>query len=139
MFHKFETEHRPGILLGDSSYACKRWLLTPYRENQLQGIRMRENYNREQKRARSLIERSFGQLKRRWCCLHGELRLSPEKACKVIASCCALHNLAKDLNMPEIDQDNNQRRNALQPPVVTFNGREETGMRQHIVNTYFNY
>ena len=29
---------------------------------------------RAQKKARSIIERAFGQLKRRFACLHGELR-----------------------------------------------------------------
>ena len=139
MYNKFETGQRTGVLLGDSGYACKRWLITPYRENQIQGCNKRENFNREQKRARCLVERSFGQLKRMWGCLHGHLRLAPEKACKVIVSCCALHNIAKDMNMPEINDEVAGRRVLVQPPVLNYNGREESGMRQHIVDTYFDY
>ena len=139
LFQQFETRRRSGVLLGDSGYACKRWLLTPFRDNQLRGCRKRENYNREQKRARCLVERSFGQLKRRWACLHGELRVTPGKACKVIVACFALHNVAKEFNMPDLADDNIQRRNVVQPPRLVFNGREETGIRQHIVDTYFDY
>ena len=138
LYNLFESETRTGILLGDSGYACKNWLLPPFRENQIRGCQKRENYNREQKRARCIIERAFGQLKRRWGCLHGEIRFTPEKACKVIIAACALHNLAKDLNMPENEAQN---ANAVQPQPqnVHYNGNEETGMRQHIVDTYFNY
>ena len=51
---------------------------------------------REHKRVRSTVERTIGQLKRRWACLHGELRLSPAKASQVITACCVLYNLSKD-------------------------------------------
>jgi len=57
---------------------------------------------REQKRARSIVERSFGQVKRRFAVLHGELRSHPDKACKAIVAGFALHNMAKAMNMPEL-------------------------------------
>ena len=132
----FDTGNRAGILLGDGGYPCKNWLLPPFRENQIRGCCKRENYNREHKRACCIIERAFDQLKRRWGCLNGELRFAPEKACKVIFSAFALHNVAKEMNMPEIDDG----RQALpQPPLVCYDGDEETGVRQHIVDTYFDY
>ena len=106
LYNLFENGTQTGIILGDSGYACKNWLLPPFRENQIRGCHKRENYNREQKRARCIIERAFGQLKRRWGCLHGEIRFTPEKACKVIIAACALHNLAKDLSMPENEAQN---------------------------------
>ena len=42
--------------------------------------------------------RSIGVVKRRFHCLHDELRMTPEKACKVIYVCMYLHNLAVDFN-----------------------------------------
>ena len=139
LYNIFETGNRNGIILGDSGYACKNWLLPPFRENQMRGCRKRENYNREQKRARSIIERAFGQLKRRWGCLHGEIRLAPEKACKVIIAACALHNLAKDFNMADYNNDDDGNAAQQQPVALRYNGNEDTGIRQHIVDTYFDY
>ncbi|WAQ96676.1 HARB1-like protein [Mya arenaria] len=87
--------HVPGdhsYLLGDSGYPCKRWLLTPY-VNPQPGAQTR--YNR--------VERGIGQLKRRWGILNGEIRLKPEKACKVIIACAVLHNICKRRNIPLLD------------------------------------
>lgn len=46
------------------------------------------------------MERGIGQLKRRFHVLHGEIRLSPDKACQVIVACCILHNICKDRQIP---------------------------------------
>ncbi|XP_046345474.2 putative nuclease HARBI1 isoform X1 [Haliotis rufescens] len=84
-------------LLGDSGYPCRRWILTPFLRP-LQGPQT--NYNRSHKKTRSCVERGIGQLKRRFHVLHGEIRLSPQKACKVITACAVLHNISKDRNVP---------------------------------------
>ena len=41
--------------------------------------------------------------------------------------------------MPEINDEVAGRRVLVQPPVLNYNGREESGMRQNIVDTYFDY
>ncbi|XP_048879280.1 putative nuclease HARBI1 [Brienomyrus brachyistius] len=71
-------------LLGDSGYPCKPWLLTPYLRPD-PGPQL--NYNKAHKKTRSVVERGIGQLKRRFHVLHGEVRLSPAKVCKVITAC----------------------------------------------------
>lgn len=84
-----------GILLGDSGYPSKSWLLTPYL-NPL--TRIQQQFNGAHKRTRVCVERAIGQLKRRFHCLHGELRLNPKYACRIVAVCVMLHNAAKDFN-----------------------------------------
>ena len=49
---------------------------------------------------RSTVERCIGVLKRRWHCLHSEIRLTPTKACKVICACVMLHIRATWLGLP---------------------------------------
>ncbi|XP_069109344.1 putative nuclease HARBI1 [Argopecten irradians] len=89
-------------LLGDSGYPCKNWLLTPYL-NPLPGQQTR--YNSAHKTTRCIVERAIGQWKRRFHVLHGEIRLRPERVCKLITACGILHNIAKLLNMPQLDND----------------------------------
>lgn len=89
----------PSVILGDSGYVCSNWLLTPYR---IVDSRHKEIFNNAHKSCRSKIERCIGQLKRRWPCIHGEVRMAPPKACQLIVSCAILHNLAKEFNMPDV-------------------------------------
>lgn len=51
------------------------------------------------KRTRCVVERGIGQLKRRFHVLHGEVRVSPQKTCKIILACAVLHNICKDRNI----------------------------------------
>ncbi|XP_052226180.1 putative nuclease HARBI1 [Dreissena polymorpha] len=88
------------FLLGDSGYPCKRWPLTPYVRP---ANNAQEAYNRAHKLTRSKVERGIGQLKRRWGILHGEVRLAPEKTCKVIIACAVLHNICKLHGVPDVD------------------------------------
>ncbi|XP_050706066.1 putative nuclease HARBI1 [Eriocheir sinensis] len=92
----------PGCyILGDSGYPSKRWLLTPYPRPQ-EGHQAA--YNSAHKRTRSVVERGIGQLKRRFHVLHGEIRLEPRKACRVIMACGILHNICKLRNI-ELDEE----------------------------------
>ncbi|KAK3868984.1 hypothetical protein Pcinc_025667 [Petrolisthes cinctipes] len=139
----FETNMVPAgcHLLGDSAYPCKRWLLTPYLRP-LAGAQ--EAYNRAHKRTRCVVERGIGQLKRRFHVLHGEVRVSPQKTCKIILACAVLYNICKDrhIHIPEEDlldenaaEDVEDRgRNEDAPAGVPEDGLR---FRDHFVNLHF--
>ena len=78
-------------ILGDSGYMLRPYLLTPYRQP---GSTSQSNYNYAHKRTRVVIEQTFGRWKRRFHCLHGEIRMNPDKVCTIIVACAVLHNMA---------------------------------------------
>ncbi|XP_053372959.1 putative nuclease HARBI1 [Mercenaria mercenaria] len=121
-------------LLGDSGYPCRRWLLTPYLNPQPGA---QSAYNRAHKITRSKVERGIGQLKRRFGILHGEIRMKPEKACRVITACAVLHNICKqrDIPLPDVDNEDqdDQPQNAIDPNAPQVGLR----YRDYIANTYF--
>ncbi|KAM7313388.1 putative nuclease HARBI1 [Ixodes scapularis] len=81
-----------GLLLGDSGYTCQPWLMTPFLSP---SSAAEVRYNTAHTTTRSIVERTIGQLKRRFHCLHAELRMEPSRCCDIIVACCVLHNLAK--------------------------------------------
>ena len=60
-------------------------------------------YNASLCKTRVLIEQAFGRLKRRWGILHQEIRMDTRKVPKLVVACLILHNIAIDMNMPDID------------------------------------
>lgn len=48
---------------------------------------------------RSVVERGIGHLKCKFHDLHGEVRISPQKTCKIIMACTGLYNLCKEMNL----------------------------------------
>ena len=84
-------------ILGDSGYMLRPYSLTPYRQP---ASLSQSNYNYAHKRTRVLIEQTFGRWKRRFHCLHGEIRMNPEKVCKIIIACAVLHNMAIIWKLP---------------------------------------
>ena len=76
------------------------WLFTPLPNPT---TRQQRSYNFHHSSARTAVERAIGVLKRRWHSLR-RLRLSPAKACKVIAVCVMLHNRARVLKL-EVPSD----------------------------------
>jgi hypothetical protein len=58
-------ENRPRVLIGDEGYACSQIVLTPIRSDRIVDDHQK-NYNKAHKRARVVVEHSFGILKKRF-------------------------------------------------------------------------
>ncbi|XP_062583945.1 putative nuclease HARBI1 [Saccostrea cucullata] len=82
-----------GVLLGDSGYGLKPYLLTPYLATETSAT---QKFNAAHSRTRVTIEQAFGVLKKRFNALHSGLRTCPERACRVITACAVLHNIGLD-------------------------------------------
>ncbi|KAJ4440988.1 hypothetical protein ANN_10837 [Periplaneta americana] len=80
-----------GHLLGDSGYACKKYLLTPILNPRNAADR---RYNRAHVLARNVVQRTFGVWKKRFTCLAFGLRTKLQKTLKIIVATAVLHNLA---------------------------------------------
>lgn len=82
-------------LLGDSGYGLSPWLITPFKPPTNGGER---HFNLCHAKERVIIERCFGQLKKRFPILGNCVRVSLQRVPKVIVCCGVLHNIAKFLN-----------------------------------------
>lgn len=95
LWRKFEQGDLPfqgALLLGDSAYPLRSWLMTPILGAQ---DRASQRYNSAHAKTRNLIERSFAILKNRFHILQSGIRFhSMNLASKIIICCGILHNLA---------------------------------------------
>ena len=57
-------------------------------------------YHSSHRHTRVIIEQTNGQLKMKFPCLRKGLRISPDRACRVIVACVVLYNISKDINDP---------------------------------------
>lgn len=95
------------LLLADEAYPLTPWAMTIYRNP----ITNEEKaYNALHKKERVIIERMFGQIKRRFPVLANTIRVSTEKIPKLISACVVLFNVSKFLNDPEFDENENIER-----------------------------
>jgi hypothetical protein len=105
------------VLLGDSGYAQRPWLMTPVR-NPMTPAQLR--YNGIHTGTRFKIENTFGIWKSRFRCIDksgGAMQYWPQRCCKIITATAVLHNYAIRNGVPlppqrEIDQavDRERRR-----------------------------
>ncbi|XP_040358765.1 putative nuclease HARBI1 [Ixodes scapularis] len=98
----FATGAYGGLLIGDSGYPCRPWLMAPFRSPTTPAECA---YNQTHATTRSVVERTIGQLKRRFHCLHAELRMLPERCCTIAVACCVMHNIAQHYTCREGDCD----------------------------------
>ncbi|XP_071481331.1 putative nuclease HARBI1 [Diadema antillarum] len=97
----FEAGLLNGLMLGDSGYGLKPWLMTP---KLLPATQAERRYNQAHSCTRVVIEQVNGQLKCKFRCLLGSgLHMLPERASDVITACACLHNISKRLNQPEVE------------------------------------
>ncbi|KAB0798890.1 hypothetical protein PPYR_06770 [Photinus pyralis] len=120
-------------LLGDSGYACKKYLLTPFLNPRTPA---EERYNRSHVATRNTIERTFGVLKRRFPCLFLGLRNTVHVCLMIIVACAVLHNIAIDSNDHLNEFFENQGR-AEDIPIAEGYRNENTSIRTALVNTTF--
>eukprot|EP00105_Crassostrea_gigas_P036952 XP_019921100.1 PREDICTED: putative nuclease HARBI1 [Crassostrea gigas] len=130
-----EENHRgveDGYLIGDSGYACSRFLITPY----LHPANLSEEaFNTAHCRTRNAVERVFGWWKRRFHVLHSEIKMKPAKVCKIIGACAILHNIAISLKEEMDDEDEEDVNAAVH---LAYRGPEDgRAMRNFITRTYF--
>uniref|UniRef100_A0A8W8NWR8 DDE Tnp4 domain-containing protein n=1 Tax=Magallana gigas TaxID=29159 RepID=A0A8W8NWR8_MAGGI len=111
-----EVHHRgidvDGVLLGDSGYACGRYLVTPFLRpvNQAQ-----QNYNAAHTRTRAC---------------------KPERVSKIIVACAVLHNIALDRKETMAEDDNGIACDEEDLGGVAVQPRNDN-IRQFIVDNYF--
>ncbi|CAC5404280.1 HARBI1 [Mytilus coruscus] len=122
-----------GLILGDSGYACRSFLMTPYLRPTEP---CHEKFNKAHMKTRCCIERTFGWWKKRFNCLHQGIRMRPEKVCKIIMTCAVLHNLAVEMKEPMDEYDNEIVNN--DDLNIVFRGPVEGRiMRDHIARGFF--
>ncbi|XP_022104606.1 putative nuclease HARBI1 [Acanthaster planci] len=123
-----------GVLIGDTGYPLRQWLMTPILDPTSNAER---HYNRCHRRTCVRIEQTIGQLKKKFPCLSVGLRAHPERACRFIRACCVLFNLSKTFGEPEIEEyepieDDDH-------DVIPYNGPLQDGVahRNRIIDRFF--
>ncbi|XP_020633931.3 uncharacterized protein LOC110070590 [Pogona vitticeps] len=82
----------PPLVLADSTYPMRKWLLTPYEEE----LEEREKvYNQAFYRCHSVVGRALGRLKGRWQRLTARLPVAEDNVVAVVTACAVLHNICE--------------------------------------------
>lgn len=121
-----------GILLGDSGYACRAYLLTPILKPKNAG---EVRYNTAHRRTRCVIERCFGLLKRRFPCLHLGLRTALPNILVIIVATAVLHNFALIHREQDFDEDIEDKNVPFD--IVAAADASGNAKRQLIISRYF--
>ena len=84
----------PPLILGDSAFPFRSWLMTPYTSAVL--TPSQQYYNYRLRRARMSIEEAYGELKGRWRILQRKCESAQEVRDNTLA-CIVLHNICIEL------------------------------------------
>lgn len=91
------------LLLGDSGYPNRSYIITPLNNPLKQGENI---FNESQIRSRNVVERTFGIWKRRFPVLSIGRRCNITLVQQMIIATAILHNICRQNNSPELDDDN---------------------------------
>ena len=83
------------MILGDSAFPFRIWLMKPYSNAVLSAEQHYFNYRLS--RARMVSERAFGQLKSRWRVLYRKSSCQPDAVKCIALACVVLHNICIDM------------------------------------------
>lgn len=132
---KLESHEFNGLLIGDQGYPCKSYLMTPLRNPQ---TRPEQRYNQSLSKTRVIVERVFGQWKRRFPVLSKGLRVKMETALSIIVATAVLFNITKDVN-DVLLEDQIMDDEASEVSTIEIHSGNAMGnaVRRDIVNRYF--
>ncbi|KAK5639733.1 hypothetical protein RI129_010544 [Pyrocoelia pectoralis] len=139
---RFEAgEFGNGFILGDSGYALKSYLLTPFANPRTQA---EQRYNESHIRTRNCIERTNGVLKRRFPALCYGLRCKVDTVLTVIVATAVLHNIAltmhEDIPPPPVDMNPEELDYLIQQgqiPAINVQQNINYDVRNDLVLNYF--
>jgi len=80
------------LIVGDSAYPLKPWLLCPFKDNGALN-REQKKFNEELSKARIVSEHAYGLTKGRWRVLQKRLDEDSDRIPDTIIACCILHNI----------------------------------------------
>lgn len=133
----FESGRLEGIILGDSAYPTRRWLMTPFANpaNDAQ-----QQYNYAHAKTRVIVENAFGRWKKRFHMLHSEVRIKLENVPTLIVAAAVLHNIAIERKMTDFDDetmDDDQPDPENVYNIVGMQNLDSFALRNNIAQTIF--
>ena len=114
----FQNGFRPfhgAVILGDSIYPTKNWLIPP---QPAPHGGAEERFNRAHKKTRAVIERAFGVMKARFPILRHIRVLEASYAAEIIKTVCVLHNLCLQFEQHRYNDLNEAEYNAPRPEII---------------------